>query len=160
MRVGRSCTADEVVDVIAGLVALRGAPVHLRMDNGPEMIAWALRDYCRLAGTRTTYIEPGSPLGEPLRGVLQQPVPAMNTSTSRSSLPCTKPRSSPRPGEPSTTPTGRTPRGETSPPPSTQPTGPAQPMKHSHNGWTTSWRPASPTRVPRHGVADLADTCQ
>ncbi len=23
------------------------------MDNGPEMIAWALRDYCRLAGTRT-----------------------------------------------------------------------------------------------------------
>ena len=35
------------------------------MDNGPEMIAWALRDYCRLAGTRTTYIEPGSPRENP-----------------------------------------------------------------------------------------------
>ena len=43
------------------LVAVRGAPVHLRMDHGPEMIAWALRDYYRLAGTRTTYIGPGSP---------------------------------------------------------------------------------------------------
>ena len=52
MRVGRSCTADEVVEAIAELVALRGAPVHLRMDNGPEMIAWALRDYCRLAVNR------------------------------------------------------------------------------------------------------------
>ena len=38
-----------------------GAPEHLRADNGPEMIAWALRDYCRLAGTTTSYIEPGSP---------------------------------------------------------------------------------------------------
>ena len=53
MRVGRSCTADEVVETISSLVAVRGAPVHLRMDNGPEAIAWALRDYCRLAGTWT-----------------------------------------------------------------------------------------------------------
>ena len=30
------------------LVAQRGAPGHLRMDNGPELIAWALRDWCRL----------------------------------------------------------------------------------------------------------------
>ena len=65
MRVGRSCTADEVVDTHQRLVAVRGAPVHLRMDNGPEMIAWALRDYCRLAGARTTYIEPGSPWENP-----------------------------------------------------------------------------------------------
>ena len=65
MRVGRSCTADEVVDTISELVAVRGAPIHLRMDNGPEMIAWTLRDYCRLAGTRTTYIEPGSPWENP-----------------------------------------------------------------------------------------------
>ena len=47
------------------LVAVRGAPAHPRMDNGPEMIAWALRDYCRLAGVRTTYIEPGSPWENP-----------------------------------------------------------------------------------------------
>jgi putative transposase len=65
MRVGRTCTADQVVDVLADLVAVRGAPEHLRMDNGPEMIAWALRDHCRLTGTRTTYIEPGSPWENP-----------------------------------------------------------------------------------------------
>lgn len=61
MRVGRACDADQVVAVIEALVAERGAPGHLRMDNGPELIAWALRDWCRLPGTVTTYIEPGSP---------------------------------------------------------------------------------------------------
>jgi len=61
MRVGRSCTADDLVAVIETLVAERGAPRHLRMDNGPELVAWALRDWCRLAGTGTIYIEPGSP---------------------------------------------------------------------------------------------------
>ena len=65
MRVGRTCTADDLVEVLAGLVAVRGAPEHLRMDNGPELLAWALRDYCRLAGTRTTYIEPGAPWENP-----------------------------------------------------------------------------------------------
>src|SRR4051794_40218319 len=39
------------------------------MDNGPELIAWALRDWCRLPGTRTSYIEryiePGSPWETP-----------------------------------------------------------------------------------------------
>ena len=58
MRVGRSCDADAVVAVIEALVAERGAPQFLRMDNGPELIAWALRDWCRLAGTATAYIEP------------------------------------------------------------------------------------------------------
>jgi len=65
MRVGRSCDADQVVGVIEDLVAERGAPAHLRMDNGPELIAWALRDWCRLAGTATAYIEPGSPWENP-----------------------------------------------------------------------------------------------
>ena len=60
MRVGRTCGADEVVAVIEGLVVARGAPGHLRIDNGPELVAWALRDWRRLAGTTTTYIEPGS----------------------------------------------------------------------------------------------------
>jgi putative transposase len=65
MRVGRTCDADQVVAVIEALVAERGAPGHLRMDNGPELIAGALRDWCRLAGTTTTYIEPGSPWQNP-----------------------------------------------------------------------------------------------
>ena len=65
MRVARTCTSDQVVDVLTALVEVRGAPEYLRMDNGPEMIAWALRDYCRLAGTRTSFIEPGSPWENP-----------------------------------------------------------------------------------------------
>ena len=65
MRVGRTCDADQLVAVIETLVAERGAPEHLRMDNGPELIAWTLRDWCRLAGTSTTYIEPGSPWENP-----------------------------------------------------------------------------------------------
>ena len=28
-------------------------------------MAWALREWCRLAGTRTTYIEPGAPWENP-----------------------------------------------------------------------------------------------
>src|SRR5262249_34083904 len=47
MRVGRTCDADQVVTVIEALVTQRGAPEHLRMDNGPELIAWTLRDWCR-----------------------------------------------------------------------------------------------------------------
>ena len=65
MRVGRRCTADDLVEVLDALVAERGAPAHLRADNGPELIAWALREWCRLSGTSTRYIEPGSPWENP-----------------------------------------------------------------------------------------------
>ncbi len=65
MRVDRTCDADAVVATIETLVAGRGRPEHLRMDNGPELIAWALRDWCRLSGTGTIYIEPGSPWENP-----------------------------------------------------------------------------------------------
>jgi putative transposase len=65
MDVARAMGADQVVAVIERLVVDRGAPQHLRMDNGPELIAWALRDWCRIAGTGTIYIEPGSPWENP-----------------------------------------------------------------------------------------------
>jgi putative transposase len=65
MEVDRSLTADRLIDVLERLVALHGAPQHLRMDNGPELVSWALRDWCRLGGTRTVYIEPGSPWQNP-----------------------------------------------------------------------------------------------
>ena len=38
-----------------------GAPTHLRMDNGPELTADALRDWCRHTCTDTACIEPGAP---------------------------------------------------------------------------------------------------
>ena len=39
----------------------RGIPEHVRCDNGPEMVAKALRQWLVKLGTRTLYIEPGSP---------------------------------------------------------------------------------------------------
>ncbi len=62
---GRTCTAEDVVAVIGALVATRGAPAHLKMDNGPELIAWTLHDWCRFNDTITSYIEPGSPWESP-----------------------------------------------------------------------------------------------
>lgn len=62
---GRSITADDVVSCLERLAAQRGAPAFLGMDNGPELIAWALRDWCRLSGSGTVYIEPGSPWENP-----------------------------------------------------------------------------------------------
>ena len=33
--------------------AAKGAPGHLRTDNGPELVAGALRDWCKLSDTAT-----------------------------------------------------------------------------------------------------------
>lgn len=65
MRVGRSCSADQLVEILDGLAVERGAPQFVRMDNGPELIAHALRDGCRFNSTGTLYIEPGSPWENP-----------------------------------------------------------------------------------------------
>ena len=61
----RSIDADGVDAAIERLVAQRGAPAHLRMDNGPELVSVALRERCRIWGTHTAYIEPGSPWENP-----------------------------------------------------------------------------------------------
>jgi putative transposase len=66
IEVQRSITADDTVTVLERLVARRGrASDFLRMDNGPELTANALRDWCRFSGSGTAYIEPGSPWENP-----------------------------------------------------------------------------------------------
>lgn len=65
MDVALSITAADVVDVLDRLVTERGIPAFIRMDNRPELIAWTLRDWCRLSGLGTIYIEPGSPWENP-----------------------------------------------------------------------------------------------
>jgi putative transposase len=61
MRVGRHCTADDLLVELDRLVDRYGAPNSLRCDNGPELIAWSLRDWCRMSHIGISYIEPGSP---------------------------------------------------------------------------------------------------
>lgn len=58
----RRIDADKTVAVLDRLIASRGrAPEHIRCDNGPELTANALRDWCRFSKTGSAYIEPGSP---------------------------------------------------------------------------------------------------
>jgi len=65
MLVERGIDADRTVEVLEWLAAERAAPEYLRCDNGPEMTAHALRDWCGLSGTGTVVIDPGSPWQNP-----------------------------------------------------------------------------------------------
>jgi putative transposase len=66
IAVNRRIDADATVAVLDRLVAERGtAPRFIRMDNGPELTANALRDWCRFNRAGTSYIEPGSPWQNP-----------------------------------------------------------------------------------------------
>jgi transposase InsO family protein len=57
----RGMTAKAVSAVLARVVRQRGAPLHIRSDNGPEFIARAIRAWMAQAGLETLYIEPGAP---------------------------------------------------------------------------------------------------
>ena len=61
LEVERSMTANDVIDVLAQVLLIRGVPAHIRSDNGPEFIAAAMRKYLEMAGANTLYIEPGAP---------------------------------------------------------------------------------------------------
>ena len=61
----RSIKAEEVVEVLEVARVERGVPEYVRMDDGPELVAQAIRDWCQAAGTGTVYIEPGSPWENP-----------------------------------------------------------------------------------------------
>jgi putative transposase len=60
MEVATSITADDTVRVLDRLARERGAPTHVRCDNGPELTAYALRDWCRFSKAETAFIEPGA----------------------------------------------------------------------------------------------------
>jgi putative transposase len=61
LEVGRGMTARAVTAVLAGVVQQRGAPAHIRSDNGPEFIAKGIRAWMSGAGLETLYIDPGAP---------------------------------------------------------------------------------------------------
>jgi putative transposase len=62
----RRIDSDHTVATLERLVSVRGrAPKHVRCDNGPELTANAIRDWCRFSGAGSAYIEPGSPWQNP-----------------------------------------------------------------------------------------------
>jgi len=66
MVAARHINADATVATLDVVVADRGtAPEYIRCDNGPELTAHALRDWCRFSGTGSSYIEPGAPWENP-----------------------------------------------------------------------------------------------
>ena len=62
----RRIDADQAVSRLQGIVEATGrVPAFIRCDNGPELTANALRDWCRFAKAGSAYIEPGSPWQNP-----------------------------------------------------------------------------------------------
>jgi len=61
LRVARRLGSLQVIETLADVMLVRGIPEHIRSDNGPEFIAKELRKWLGKLGTKTLYIEPGSP---------------------------------------------------------------------------------------------------
>ena len=57
----RLVVSQEVVDQLFYLFIFRGAPEHIRSDNGPEFTWKAVRKWLKDLEVTTLFIEPGSP---------------------------------------------------------------------------------------------------
>ena len=61
LHVARKLTANDLIEVMKKLVAQRGAPDHIRSDNGSEFVARTLQGWLAQRHIKTLYIEPASP---------------------------------------------------------------------------------------------------
>lgn len=59
--VAGSIRSSRVIDVLAKLVSLHGAPKYLRSDNGPEFVSRAILRWLHNANIETIAIDPGKP---------------------------------------------------------------------------------------------------
>jgi putative transposase len=59
--VAGSIRSGRVIEVLAKLVSLRGAPRYLRSDNGPEFISTEILRWVTAEGIETAHIAPGKP---------------------------------------------------------------------------------------------------
>ncbi len=61
VHVDWSIRAVDVITVVEAAMARYGMPEHLRSDNGPEFVAYAIQDWLKARNVKTIYITPGSP---------------------------------------------------------------------------------------------------
>jgi putative transposase len=61
IEVETSLPSRRVTAVLDQLVALHGRPQKLRLDNGPELIAAPLTEWCEAQGITLGHIQPGKP---------------------------------------------------------------------------------------------------
>jgi putative transposase len=59
--VAGSIRSKRVIEVLARLISVRGAPRYLRSDNGPEFVSAAIMKWMLDEGIETAYIAPGKP---------------------------------------------------------------------------------------------------
>jgi len=61
IRPARRLNSTNVIEVLADAMVQHGIPEYIRSDNGPEFVAKGLRKWLLSTGSKTLYIEPGSP---------------------------------------------------------------------------------------------------
>ena len=61
LRMERSIKGTDVLDSLSRLIGERGAPAHIRSDNGSEFIAKEVKTWLTSLGVETMYIAPGAP---------------------------------------------------------------------------------------------------
>jgi transposase InsO family protein len=61
VHVDWSIRAVDVITVVEAAMVRYGVPEHLRSDNGPEFIAYAIQDWLAQKAVKTIYITPGAP---------------------------------------------------------------------------------------------------
>jgi putative transposase len=61
VRAERRWSSARVIEALADVMVWKGVPEHIRSDNGLELVARGLRKCLANTGTKTLYIEPGSP---------------------------------------------------------------------------------------------------
>ena len=61
IRVARRINAISVIETLADVMLCEAIPAYIRSDDGPEMVAKVLRQWLMGLGTKSLYIEPGSP---------------------------------------------------------------------------------------------------
>jgi len=61
IEVDSSLPSMRVIRALDELVGLRGAPQRLRLDNGPEFISAALKQWAQTQGVELVHIQPGKP---------------------------------------------------------------------------------------------------
>ena len=59
--VAGSIRSRRVIDVLAQLISVHGAPRFLRSDNGPEFVSRAILEWLEQSGIATALIDPGKP---------------------------------------------------------------------------------------------------
>jgi transposase InsO family protein len=61
VKVARRIHHRDVIEVLIALFQIYGVPQYIRSDNGPELIAEALRRWLQRSAVQTLYVEPGAP---------------------------------------------------------------------------------------------------